>query len=428
MRLAAELAEAMLADDRLAAVLATRVRGLLGLPLEFQPPNQREGRTILRALEADFWEFVPENSLYEIIVWGLLIGIAPVRLVWEPSDSGRVLPRLEPWHPRSLRYDATAREWRIRTLEGEISPQPGQWWLYQPYGAKSPWRMALWRQLAVPWLIKQDAARYWARDNEVGALRVGRASGPATSESRAQLARDLAELGSDTGIALPEGYDLQILSPNGDVWRSKQAAIEWADKALTIAVLGQNLTTDVQGGSLAAAQVHEAVRHDVLEADTQTLSTALRDGVLSWWAEFNYGNSALAPWPVWDTSLPSDNAQDADTLTKLAQAVATLTQAGAPVDVPALLQQYDVPMASAPAQQQMVRLASGDRVPATSGFVQGQLYADALVDSAVQQGRLPLQPILEAINRANDYEGLRAALLRGLPNLDADEFATVMEK
>jgi len=81
-----------------------------------------------------------------------------------------------------------------------------------------------------------------------------------------------------------------------------------------------------------------------------------------------------------------------------------------------------------PLDTTLVRLASGDRVPASSGFVQGQLYTDALGDAAVQEGRFPLQPVLAAIAGANDYEGLRAALLKALPDLDADTFAQTMEK
>ena len=430
LSLAAELAEATLADDRVQAALGTRVRGLLGLPLAFEPANNREGRTITRALEADFWAFAPEESLYQLVAWGLLLGVGLARLDWQEGESGRVLPVLEVWHPRNLRYDPQRGVWQVQTREGGmVEPRPGAWWLYTPYGARRPWSQGLWRALAVPWLVKQDAVRYWARDNEVGALRVGQASGPTTAEAREQLARDLADLGSSTGIALPEGYSLQILSPSGDVWQSKQAAIEWANTALTTAILGQNLTTEVRGGSFAAARVHDAVRRDLLEADAEGLSTSMREQVLAYWAEFNYGDARLAPWPRWNTDLPEDTAQAAATLSKLAQAVAALAQAGAPVDVPALLERYDVPL-QAP-QAGLVRLASGDQVRTSSGFVQGQLYADRLADNAREAGARSMRPILarvlEAIDQAEGYDALRARLLELFPSLNPDDLATLME-
>lgn len=431
LSLAAELVDTMLADDRVQAVLGTRVRGLLGLPLTFEPPNNREGKSITRALEVDFWEFAPEEALYQLISWGLLLGVGLARLDWQEGESGRLLPVLEVWHPRNLRYDPQRGVWQVQTREGSpLEPRPGGWWIYTPYGSRRPWAHGLWRALAVPWLVKQDAIRYWARDNEVGAIRVGQASGPTTDAAREQLAQDLAELGNSTGIALPEGYQLQILSPSGEVWRSKEAAIAWANTALSTAILGQNLTTEVQGGSFAAARVHDAVRQDLLEADAEGLATSIREAVLAYWAEFNYGDARLAPWPRWDTTQPEDRTQQAETLSRLAQAVATLTQAGAPVDVPALLEGYGVPLA-AESTSSLVRLASGDRVRASSGFVQGQLYADRLADNAREAGAVRLAPLVARVNQAleeaQDYEGLRGRLLELVPGIRPDDLAALME-
>ncbi|MCS7069086.1 MAG: DUF935 family protein [Meiothermus sp.] len=430
LSLAADLVDSMLADDRVQATLGTRVRGLLGLPLAFEPANNREGKTVVRALEADFWSFAPEESLYQLISWGLLLGVGLARLDWQEGESGRLLPRLEVWHPRNLGYDPQRGAWYVQTREGSrVEPRPGAWWLYTPYGPRRPWAQGLWRALAVPWLVKADAVRYWARDNEVGAIRVGSASGPTTDAAREQLARDLADLGSSTGIALPEGYQLQILAPSGEVWRSKEAAIGWANTALATAILGQNLTTEVQGGSFAAARVHDAVRQDLLEADAEALATSLREQVLSYWAEFNFGDARLAPWPRWETTPPEDRAQQAETLNRLAQAVATLAQAGAPVDVLALLEAYGVPLASSPTP--LVRLASGDRVRASSGFVQGQLYTDRLADRGREAAPERLAALVarvgQALEQASDYEGLRARLLELFPEVQPDDLAALME-
>lgn len=428
LALAADLVEAMLADDRIQAALGTRVRGLLGLPLAFEPSNNREGKTIARALEADFWKFAPEEALYQLMAWGLLLGVGIARLDWQETESGRLLPVLEVWHPRHLRYDPERGRWLVQAREGLLDPRPGAWWLYTPYGSRRPWASGLWRALAVPWLVKHDAVQYWARDNEVGALRVGKVSGPITYEAREQLARDLAELGHSTGIALPEGYDLAILAPPGDVWRSKQEAIQWANIALTTAILGQNLTTEVQGGSFAAAKVHDAVRQDLLEADAEGLSTSIRANVLEYWAEFNFGDRRLAPWPRWDPTPPEDRTREAETLARLAQAVATLSQVGAPVDTRSLLEAYGVPLLR---EEGLVRLASGARVSVRSGFVQGQLYADRLVDHALRAASERIKPwlqaVLKAVEEAQDYGALRTRLLELLPNLDPDDFAALME-
>jgi phage gp29-like protein len=429
---AADLVGAMLADDRVAATVGVRVRGLLGLPFLVERPNDREGKTIARALELDFFRFAPEEALYQVLAWGLLLGVGLARLDWrEDEETGRLLPHLEPWHPRNLFFDPQEERWYVRTREDPKHPlKEGAWWLYTPYGPRRPWEMGLWRAIALPWLIKLDAARYWARDNEVGAVRVARAGEMSAQEEREALARLLADMGADTGLVLPPGYEMDILSPSGEVWRGREAAIAWADRAIAVAVLGQNLTTEVQGGSYAAAQVHHMVRQDLLEADAEVLATSLREGVVRWWAEYNWGSARLAPWPKWDATPPEDHQVGAETLAKLAQALQGLTQAGAPVDLRAILEAYGVPVAQE-ASTQTVRLASGDRVALSSGFVQGQLYADRVADEAIGAAvpllRRWLDKVLQAIEEAEGYEALRQRLVDLIPEANPAELAGLME-
>nr|WP_182482464.1 DUF935 family protein [Meiothermus luteus] len=328
------------------------------------------------------------------------------------------------WHPGALRWREGA--WWVRDAQGQEHPlQEGLWLLYTPYGPKRPWERGLWRALALPWLVKLDAIRYWARDNEVGALRVATAEGPAGATGQ-ELAQLLADLGGDTGLVLPEGWRLEMLAPPEGVWRSKEAAIQWANVAIAVAVLGQNLTTDVQGGSYAAAQVHARVRQDLLEADAETLATALRQGVLTLWAEYNFGRPDLAPWPRWDTTPPEDRQLQAETLARLANAVATFAQAGVPVDLEALAGQYGIPLRRGE-ELRRVRLASGDSPREAPGFVQGQLYADALADRLLERLPDPLEGLEEELARAGSYEEVRAILMRRYRDASPEEVAALTE-
>lgn len=271
-----------------------------------------------------------------------------------------------------------------------------------------------------PWLVKLDAIRYWARDNEVGALRVATPSGPAGSTGE-ELARLLSELGGDTGLVLPEGWTLEMLAPPEGVWKSKQEAIQWANSAIAIAILGQNLTTEVQEGSYAAARVHEMVRRDILRADAEALATAIREGLLRPWAELNYGDPNLAPWPRWDPTPPADLQARAETLARLADAMATLLQAGVPLDLEALAQEYGLPLRG----REGLRLAARAE---SSGFVQGQLYADALADATLREAPPLLPGLEEEIRRAGSYEEVRAVLLRAYRDADPGELARLMER
>ena len=121
---------------------------------------------------------------------------------------------------------------------------------------------------------------------------------------------------------------------------------------------------------------------------------------------------------------------EAETLAKLAQAIQGLTQAGAPVDLRAVLEAYGVPVAQE-APTQTVRLASGDRVALSSGFVQGQLYADRVADEAIGAAlpllRKRLDAVLQAVEEASDYEALRQKLMKLIPEAGPGELASLLE-
>jgi phage gp29-like protein len=81
---------------------------------------------------------------------------------------------------------------------------------------------------------------------------------------------------------------------------------------------------------------------------------------------------------------------------------------------------------------QPVRLASGDSASDARGFIEGQLYADALADDAVPRGKralaVDLKAVLDIIDSSTSYADLRVRLREAYADMDADAFSRVMEK
>ena len=98
----------------------------------------------------------------------------------------------------------------------------------------------------------------------------------------------------------------------------------------------------------------------------------------------------------------------------LRQSVATFAQAGANVDLDALLEEYGLPVRRVEGLRR-VRLASGDSPQEAPGFVQGQLYADALADRLLERLPDPLEGLEEELARAGSYEEVRAILQEAMP-------------
>jgi phage gp29-like protein len=300
--------------------------------------------------------------------------------------------------------------------------------------------------LSLAFLSKLYAVTDWNRYSEVHGtpVRVGTHPAQANADEKAQFHSDLSNLAADATITMPEGWALALVEAKVGSGEVFEKLIDWADKAIAIAVLGQNLTTDVEGGSFAAAQVHENVRQDLIDGDTETLATTMHDQVVSWWAEFNLGERGLAPWPDWDSAPPADQVQLATALNGRAEAILKLAQAaamtGLPIDWKAMAEAHDLPLLEgaevvppAPPRPvgQALRLASGDNVDAAGSFVAGQLYTDELIDVAKARGGAAMRPVvqrvLELVDNATSYEELREQLLSEYEHLDVDELRSLTQ-
>lgn len=366
LRMAADLCHALLGDDRVVATLGVRTRGLMGLPVTFEASgDKRRSRRVLRAIEADedWWQMAPEGALSELLLWGTLLGVGFAKLVATPGSSGRDLLRLEVWDPRWFRWDATRRTWLVQTDAGVEVPisADGRWVIFTPYGEHAPWQRGIWRALARWWLLKHFARSDWARHSEVKAagLLVGfnpSAAQPGETDlspkQRKALSSQLTNLGRDAALVLPRGLDLKLVESTAKNFETYQAQIAAADAGIAIAALGQNLTTEVSGGSYAAAQVHQRVADYLRRADAETLSTTLREQVLVYWAAQNFRDPSVAPWPVWKVDPDADAKALGERWKALGDGLTALREhvpEGFVIDAEAIFEAHGIPLIEAPA-------------------------------------------------------------------------------
>lgn len=318
-RLAADLCDLIAADDRVQGVLPVRARGLLGLPFSFERSARRSRGHVaaVRALEAeeDWYAMAPSRELADLQRWAILLGVAIAQLVWRQGPRERLIPTLDVWHPHGLRRDSQTGSWTIRTASGEVDAQePLRWLLHAPSGLKRP--QGCWRSVARWALLKQYARSDWGVQGERSAgIRVAipplpQAGSPNENgkTNRAALAEELKRLARNGGLVLPAGWDIKIVQAEARTWETFKAQIDVANSGIAIALAGQNLTSEVKGGSYAAAEVHQQIANVLLRADADALSETLHDRLLVPWAEYNLAGRDQAPWPSWDTSPPEDLA------------------------------------------------------------------------------------------------------------------------
>jgi len=92
------------------------------------------------------------------------------------------------------------------------------------------------------------------------------------------LADKLADMVQDAIAIVPEGYTVDIVeaskSSSSDAYKTY---IDQANTEIAIAVLGSNLTTEIQGGSFAASKSSMEVRFDITDGDTRVVEDAFNE-------------------------------------------------------------------------------------------------------------------------------------------------------
>lgn len=230
-------------------------------------------------------------------------GISFTEIVWDTSE-GQWWPAALKWRPPAW-FGFDRRDQETPLLRGE----GGQWQALTPYKwivhraqAKSgtPVRGGLIRGVAWVYLFQNFGWKSWLTfaDRFGMPFRLGK-YGPGASESdKTALLRAVRALSSDFGGIIPESMAIELIQAQatGNVTVFRDLVNE-VDVRVSIAVLGQNLTTRVEGGSYAASATHNDVREDIRDADADDLAVTLNRDLVRPLIDLNRGPRPRGRYP-----------------------------------------------------------------------------------------------------------------------------------
>lgn len=319
-------------DLHYAAVLQTRTLAVSGLPVDIQPWDDSRAAKKAAALVQDVLREGDLAVLIGHLMDAIAKGYAVAEIVWDTSGSTwyprEIIPRPQHW----FTFDRDSGR-LLRLVDGsaegaEIAPY--RMIVHQPpIHAGIPLLGGVARSALWAWVFKSYAMRDWARFCELFGqpIRVGKYHQGASPDDVAVLRRAAFELGSDAAAVIPQEMVLELVesgskSASADLYHR---LIDYLDRQVSKAVLGQTMTTDSGNtGSLAQAKVHEQVRRELLEADARAMAATLMRDLIAPIVRLNVGE---------DAPLPSLKllVEDPEDLTALADHVVKLTQAGLPI-------------------------------------------------------------------------------------------------
>lgn len=333
-----QLADSILGDPRVQATLGSRTAGLFGREVRHTPANDSDAaREVCDAWTAHWPRFAALAPMTEIHSYGILMGFGMSQLVWDTSKPVW-LPYLRPWHPRYTYYDWTARVYVALSLDGSIPiiPGDGKWVLHAPNGEYRGWIRGAIRALAEPWLLRHYGFRDMARFSEVHGMPIRKAIVPAAASQvdRDRYQTQLSQLGRETTIMVQTGvdgankYDLELVEAGDTAWEIFPGLIDRCDMDIILALLFQNLTTEVTGGSFAATKSHMDIRQGALQADGEGWASTIRQQVARAFAYLNYGDPELAPITTWDVRPREDAVENGKLFSQFGTAIEVLRRGG----------------------------------------------------------------------------------------------------
>lgn len=271
-------------DQRLDAVCRTRVLAIQSRPWSVSPPVglERNAEALRQASEC-------ARIIREIPSWptrvgelahGKLNGYALSEIVWGSNARGYHAPTAICWvHPNRIRFDDNLE---IQIVDAGSGSQtgtplaaygPDKFLCHSPAAGRAAYIVRRGALIACMFasLTKRYGIRWWLKAAE----RFGQPAPYAVLPSNADDAdRDkakemLRQLTADWQAVLSEGMEIKsIEGSTGQFTGEAQARlVELVNTDHAIQILGQNLTTEVKGGSFAAATTHDFVRGDILAAD-----------------------------------------------------------------------------------------------------------------------------------------------------------------
>ncbi len=303
-------------DAHLFSVANTRRLGLSGLDWQvISLADVREGIDRVRAEEIASYcrDILAEIDSFDEALQHLALAlgrnISIVEIVWD-IVRGELRPvDLVPVDFTRITFDELDQP-RILTQDDPktgIALTPRKFVVHTPHSVTGhPQRGGLLRVTAMVYLAKNLALKDWMTFAEVFGMpiRIARYEPNATAEEKRELLSMLETLGSNAAGIFSRAVELQIVEANrGSTGPPYRKLIEFLNREMSKAWLGQTLTTDIVGlsGSVAASRVHEEVRQDIITDDIRKEGRTIRRDLLRPLTEMRFG--ADAPVPVFRRQL-----------------------------------------------------------------------------------------------------------------------------
>ena len=439
-------------DGKVFSTLQKRIGALVGR--EWTVKAVKDGGDTDAETLTDILQAINFDQLCRDLLDALLNGYSVSEIVWT-VDEGRIVPkRIIKRRQRRFVYVQTDEnacpELRLLTKENMLTgvELPERKFIVHRCNPEddNPYGTGLGLQLYWPVFFKRKGIISWNKLNDRFGSPTpwGKYPRNATPKEKSTLFDALRAMSNDGVVMTPEGMQLELLESKltGSV-TTQQALCEYMDDWIAEVVLGQEPRAHGGGALAAAARERQAVRLDLVQADSDLLSETLNSSLIAWICEYN----GLAPCLVY-RQIKEEEDKKAES-----EADANVAGMGFELEEEAVREKYGdgwrkkKPPETPPVAPGLTVVdkkgpvavdgkkppKTGDPNFAEAGGDAGQIAIDnavaAVPDAELQAAMAGLvEPLLAAIEGASSFEEALAAAEAAFPKMDLNKLQALLAR
>ena len=296
----------LLFDEQVQSCFRKLLQEVTSRPWYVQQYSDKPGDLAVRDFVAEVLEEMPLDDIYVGMAESLITGFSVGEIMWKKTKRG-VIP-----------FDVRMRDQRRfvfqesedahtgftmrcltfnRMFEGVELPQ--RKFIVSRYYVShngDPYGSALGRILYPLVKFRRRAIESYVLYGDRYATPTAVAKAPLSASTREldTLYGHLSNLSQETAMILPEGYELEFVTPSGSPEVFKNL-IEYIDKEISLVLCGENEAGQAESGSRASSQVANTVRVVRASELSEMLSHTLTQTLIRWIVDLNFGTDVAAP-------------------------------------------------------------------------------------------------------------------------------------
>jgi hypothetical protein len=306
-------------DPQAYSVLQKRKLGLIARDWEIEPGGKRrqdkKAHELAERVVAGEWGLSYDKVCLDLLD-ATLKGYGVAEIIWDLADGFIIPVDIKPKNQRRFHFAADGAL-RMKTRENSYQgiELPERKFLVHRFGDKTgdPYGRGLGHQLYWWVFFKRMATQFWLVFAEKfgSPTVVGAVSDLMTEEEEDDFLARLETIAQRTALTVPAGAEIKFLEAIRSGTVTYPELIGYCDRMITLAVLGETLTTsEGSSGSRALGEVHQEVKDEIIDADADMLSATINDQLLRWLTELNYPDAV--PPRLWRPR-PTEEGEKAKT-------------------------------------------------------------------------------------------------------------------